>query len=164
MFCSKRTVTCIVGVIAALIISIFPYPKTGRVELRHRISKTISELGALYSTFLALLVRDTPEDPDERRADRKLFQAVATGIRQQIKGERVLLEQSRFEPTLRGTFPESKYVHLLQVLENILSLVIGMEFVTQNISFEWRMMVVKDTWKARKQMVVNPNLYPQSKL
>lgn len=156
MFCSKRTVTCIVGVVAALIISIFPYPKTGRVELRHRISKTISELGALYSTFLALLVRDTPEDPIERRADRKLFQAVATGIRQQIKGERVLLEQSRFEPTLRGTFPESKYVHLLQVLENILSLVIGMEFVIQNISFEWRMMVVKDTWKARKQMVVNP--------
>ncbi|KAG1127909.1 hypothetical protein G6F42_006462 [Rhizopus arrhizus] len=151
----ERTVTCIVGVVAALIISIFPYPKTGRVELRHRISKTISELGALYSTFLALLVRDTPEDPIERRADRKLFQAVATGIRQQIKGERVLLEQSRFEPTLRGTFPESKYVHLLQVLENILSLVIGMEFVIQNISFEWRMMVVKDTWKARKQMIAS---------
>lgn len=144
---------CIAGVVAALIISIFPYPKTGRVELRHRMSSTIGELGSLYSTFLALLVRDTPEDPINRRNDRKLFQAVATKVHQQIRGERVLLEQSRFEPTLRGTFPESKYIHLLQVLENILSLLIGMEFVIQKISFEWRMMVVRDTWKARKQMV-----------
>ncbi|KAG0787887.1 hypothetical protein G6F22_007172 [Rhizopus arrhizus] len=151
----QRTVTCLVGVLAALIISIFPYPKTGRVELRHRISKTISELGSLYSTFLTLLVRDTPEDKAHRRVDRKLFQKVAFGIRQQIKGERVLLEQSRFEPTLRGVFPEDRYVQLLQVLENILSLVISMEFVVQRIPFEWRMMIVKDTWKARKQMIAS---------
>ncbi|CAO3682173.1 unnamed protein product [Rhizopus stolonifer] len=151
----ERTVACIAGVVAALIISIFPYPKTGRVELRHRMSSTIGELGSLYSTFLALLVRDTPEDLINRRNDRKLFQAVATKVHQQIKGERVLLEQSRFEPTLRGTFPESKYIHLLQVLENILSLLVGMEFVIQKISFEWRMMVVRDTWKARKQMIAS---------
>ncbi|KAI9272494.1 hypothetical protein BY458DRAFT_455541 [Sporodiniella umbellata] len=151
----ERTVACIAGVVAALIISIFPYPKTGRVELRHRISSTIGELGSLYSTFLALLVRDTPEDPIHRRADRKLFQSVATKIRQQIKGERVLLEQSRFEPTLRGVFPEDKYLQLIQLLENISGLLIGMEFVVQKISFEWRMMVVQDTWKARKQMIAS---------
>ncbi|ORE04238.1 hypothetical protein BCV72DRAFT_251377 [Rhizopus microsporus var. microsporus] len=151
----QRAVTCLVGVLAALIISAFPYPRTGRVELRHRISNTISDLGSLYSTFLALLVRDTPEDPETRRADRALFQAIANSIRQQIKGERVLLDQSRFEPTLRGTFPAQKYLYLLQVLDNILGLIIGMEFVIQKISFEWRMMVVKDTWQARKQMIAS---------
>ncbi|CEI94744.1 hypothetical protein RMCBS344292_08949 [Rhizopus microsporus] len=151
----QRTVTCLVGVLAALIISTFPYPRTGRVELRHRISNTIGDLGSLYSTFLALLVRDTPEDPETRRADRALFQAIANNIRQQIKGERVLLDQSRFEPTLRGTFPAHRYLYLLQVLDNILGLIIGMEFVIQKISFEWRMMVVKDTWQARKQMIAS---------
>lgn len=143
----------LVGVFVAMLASIFPYPKTGRVILRHRISHTLSEIGALYSSFLALLLKTTPQDENVREENRKLFRSVAASIRRQIQGERVLLEQSRFEPALRGTFPEEKYLHILQVLDNILSLMLQMEFSLDKIPLDWRMMVVEDTWKERKQMI-----------
>lgn len=143
----------IIGVLAALFISVFPYPRTGRVVLRHRISKTLSELGALYSSFLALLLKNTPEDEHVRLTNRKIFRSVAASIRRQIQGERVLLEQSRFEPALRGVFPEDKYLHILQILDNLLSLMLEMEFSLDKIPLSWRMMIVKDTWKERKAMI-----------
>lgn len=144
----------LVGVFAALLISVFPFPRTGRVVLRHRISQTLSELGALYSSFLALLLKNNVEDIHVVEANKKMFRSVAASIRRQIKGERVLLEQSRFEPALRGIFPEDKYLHILQILDNILSLMLEMEFAFEKIPYTWRMMIVKDTWKERKAMVM----------
>ncbi|KAG2234483.1 hypothetical protein INT48_004862 [Thamnidium elegans] len=149
----ERTVDVLVGVLAALIVSIIPYPRTGRVVLRHRISHTLSEIGALYSSFLALLLKTTPQDERVRNENRKLFRSVASSIRRQIKGERVLLEQSRFEPALRGIFPEDKYLHILQILDNILSLMMQMEFSLDKVPLQWRMMIVADTWKERKAMI-----------
>ncbi|GAA5810877.1 hypothetical protein MFLAVUS_004305 [Mucor flavus] len=149
----ERTVDVLVGVLAALIVSIIPYPRTGRVVLRHRISHTLSEIGALYSSFLALLLKTTPQDELVRTENRKLFRSVAASIRRQIKGERVLLEQSRFEPALRGIFPEDKYLHILQILDNILSLMMQMEFSLDKIPLQWRMMIVSDTWEERKAMI-----------
>ncbi|KAI8882877.1 hypothetical protein K501DRAFT_220372 [Backusella circina FSU 941] len=149
----ERTVDVLVGVLAALFISVFPFPRTGRVVLRHRIAQTLSELGALYSSFLALLLKNEPESVCIQRANRKLFRCVASSIRRQIKGERVLLEQSRFEPALRGVFPEDKYVAILQILENILNLMLEMEQALAKIPHEWRMTIVSNTWKERKVMI-----------
>jgi hypothetical protein len=143
----------LVGVLAALIISIFPYPRTGRVLLRHRISQTLSDIGVLYSSFLALVLNNTEGDTATRLANRKVFRTFAATIRKQIKGERVLLEQSRFEPSLRGIFPEDKYLHMLQILDNILSLMMEMEYAFNKIPHSWRAMITKDTWKERKTMV-----------
>ncbi|GAN08432.1 hypothetical protein MAM1_0204d07943 [Mucor ambiguus] len=151
----ERTVDVLVGVFAALLISVFPFPRTGRVVLRHRISQTLSELGALYSSFLALLLKNNVEDINVVEANKKMFRSVAGSIRRQIKGERVLLEQSRFEPALRGIFPEDKYLHILQILDNILSLMLEMEFAFEKIPYTWRMMIVKDTWKERKAMIAS---------
>lgn len=139
--------------LSALFVSIFPYASTGRVILRHRISETLSEIGALYSSFLALLLKNTSDDETTRTVHRKLFRSVAASIRRQIKGERVLLEQSRFEPALRGIFPEAKYLHILQILDTILCLMLEMEFALEKIPHTWRMMIVKDTWKERKEMI-----------
>ncbi|KAI8339322.1 hypothetical protein BD560DRAFT_412681 [Blakeslea trispora] len=149
----ERMLAVMTGVAAALIISIFPFPRTGRVILRRRISQTLSEIGALYSSFLSLLLKSTPETQQLLEDNHELFDSVAKVIRYQIQGERVLLEQSRFEPALRGVFPEEKYLHILQILENILSLVVEMEFAMGKIPYEWRMAVVKDTWKERKEMI-----------
>ncbi|KAI8097873.1 uncharacterized protein B0P05DRAFT_576782 [Gilbertella persicaria] len=149
----ERMVSVIVGVFAALVISIFPYPRTGRVILRRRISQTLSEIGSLYSSFLSLLLKETPDNEAILVENRELFNSVANAIRRQIQGERVLLEQSRFEPALRGIFPEAKYLHILQVLENILSLIIEMEFSMEKIPYEWRMMITRETWKERKEMI-----------
>jgi hypothetical protein len=150
----QRTVDVIVGVLAALIMSVFPYPRTGRVLLRHRISQTLSEIGVLYSSFLALVLKNAEEDAATRAVNRKIFRTFAATIRRQIKGERVLLEQSRFEPALRGIFPEDKYLHMLQILDNILSLMMQMEYSFGKIPYSWRAMITKDTWKERKTMVI----------
>ena len=141
------------AVVAALVISVFPYPRTGRVELRHRISRTLADAAALYSSFLALLLKNGFHDKQVRASNRKVFQTVAFGICKQIKGQRVLLEQSRFEPALRGVFQESKYIQILQVLENMVNLMIEMETALERIPEKWRMDLVKDTWKERKNAV-----------
>jgi hypothetical protein len=154
----------LVGVLAALFISVFPFARTGRVVLRHRIAHTLSELGALYSSFLALLLKNEAEEASVRTANRKLFRSVASSIRRQIKGERVLLEQSRFEPALRGVFPEDKYVAILQILENILNLMLEMEQALAKIPHEWRMSIVQNTWKERKVMVSCIKKYNMVKL
>ena len=136
-----------------MLISIFPYPHTGRVVLRYRISHTLSELGGLYSSFLTVLLKSGDDDEITQLNNRKLFRSVATSIREQIKGERVLLEQSRFEPALRGIFPEDKYLHILQILDNILSLMLVMEFSLEKTNPHWRAKVVQDTWRERKEMI-----------
>lgn len=143
--------------LAAVIISIFPFPKTGRVELRHRISRTLGDIGNLYSSFLALLLKNGQCDEKVRLSNRKVFRAVAADIRKQIKGERILLEQSRFEPALRGVFQEHKYVQILQALENCVHLLIDMEHALERIHLAWRMALVRDTWRERKNTVSAKN-------
>lgn len=146
----ERTISVLAGVVAALVISVFPYPRTGRVELRHRISRTLGDVAALYSSFLALLLKNSRRDENVRKENRKVFRCVAADIRKQIKGELVLLEQSRFEPALRGVFQEHKYLQILQVLENMVNLMIDMEHALERIHEHWRMDLVRHTWKERK--------------
>ncbi|KAI9275510.1 hypothetical protein BDA99DRAFT_495652 [Phascolomyces articulosus] len=149
----ERTISCLAGVVGAVVVSLFPYPRTGRVELRHRISRTLGDAAALYSSFLALLLKNGYHDRAIRMSNRKVFQKVAAGIRKQIKGQRVLLEQSRFEPALRGVFQEDKYIQILQVLDNIVNLMIEMENALERIHERWRIDLVRDTWKERKNAI-----------
>lgn len=146
----ERTISVLAGVVAALVISVFPYPRTGRVELRHRISRTLGDVAALYSSFLALLLKNSRRDENVRKENRKVFRCVAADIRKQIKGALVLLEQSRFEPALRGVFQEHKYLQILQVLENMVNLMIDMEHALERIHEHWRLDLVRNTWKERK--------------
>ncbi|KAI9488752.1 hypothetical protein BDB00DRAFT_29073 [Zychaea mexicana] len=151
----ERTVAVLAGVVAALVISIFPYPRTGRVELRHRISRTLGDAAALYSSFLALLLKNGYHETEIRMSNRKVFRTVAAEIRKQIKGQRVLLEQSRFEPALRGVFQEHKYIQILQVLDNLVNLMIEMENALERIHESWRIELVRDTWKERKNAIAS---------
>ncbi|KAI9028195.1 hypothetical protein CLU79DRAFT_697224 [Phycomyces nitens] len=151
----QRTVAVIAGVVGAMFVSIVPYPRTGRVELRIRVAGTLGEIGALYSSFLALLLKNTQHDRKIQSLNRKIFRSVAATIRKQIKGERILLEQSRFEPSPRGVFQEEKYVQILQVLNNMLNLMIEMESSLEKINIQWRIELVKYTWKERKDLITS---------
>ncbi|KAJ8663036.1 hypothetical protein O0I10_001213 [Lichtheimia ornata] len=151
----ERTISVLAGVVAALVISVFPYPRTGRVELRHRISRTLGDVAALYSSFLALLLKNSRRDENVRKENRKVFRCVAADIRKQIKGALVLLEQSRFEPALRGVFQEHKYLQILQVLENMVNLMIDMEHALERIHEHWRLDLVRNTWKERKNAIAS---------
>ncbi|KAG2217683.1 hypothetical protein INT45_008334 [Circinella minor] len=149
----ERTITCLAGVVGAVVVSLFPYPRTGRVELRHRIARTLGDVAALYSSFLALLLKNGYHEREIRTSNRKVFQRVASEIRKQIKGQRVLLEQSRFEPALRGVFQEDKYIQILQVIDNIVNLMIEMENALERIPERWRIELVRSTWKERKNAI-----------
>ncbi|KAF7721549.1 GDP-mannose transporter into the lumen of the Golgi [Apophysomyces ossiformis] len=150
----QRLLSVVVGVAGAHIMSVFPFPTTGRVELRRRIANTLGEFGALYSSFLALVLKNSREDEAVRLRNRKIFDVLSQSIRRQIKGARVLLEQSRFEPALRGVFPEDKYLHILQILDNILHIMLAIENAMEKTNARWRAKLVKSTWRERKELVL----------
>ncbi|KAG0185504.1 hypothetical protein DFQ28_009219 [Apophysomyces sp. BC1034] len=148
-----QVVSVLVGVAGAHIMSVFPFPTTGRVELRRRIAGTLGELSTLYSCFLALVLKNSRQDEGVRLKNRKLFYAMSQSIRRQIKSARVLLEQSRFEPALRGVFPEDKYLHILQILDNILHIMLAIENALEKTNTRWRTKLVKSTWRERKELI-----------
>lgn len=157
---SQRAVTVLVGVVAATILSLLPSPRNGRVELRHRMANTISQLGSMYEAFLALLLEDSSHRAQyPSMHNRKLFRKLAIGIRKQIRGEQVLFEQSKFEPPLRGKFPKHTYFQMLQILDNMLNLLIEMEYTLEKIDRSWRRGLVHSTWRARRDLVSDQESY-----
>ncbi|ORX53644.1 hypothetical protein DM01DRAFT_1383643 [Hesseltinella vesiculosa] len=151
----ERTVAVLVGVFAAMLISIFPYAHTSRVEVRHHISKILGDIGALYASFLGLLLKGSRYEYQLRKTNQKLFKTFANSIRQHIKITRTLMEQSRFEPTLRGPFPEKQYLRLLQVLDNILNILLQMELAMEKTDTRYRLNIVNVTWTERKDMIAS---------
>ncbi|CAO3628551.1 unnamed protein product [Cunninghamella blakesleeana] len=149
----QRIVAVLVGVFSAMLVSIFPYAHTSRVEVRHRISHMLNDIGALYAAFLGLLLKGSLYEYRIKESNQKLFRTFAINIRQQIKITRTLMEQSRFEPLLRGTFPEKKYLKLLQVLDNILNLMLQMEMALHKMNSDWRLSIINETWGERKTMI-----------
>ncbi|KAH8553614.1 hypothetical protein BGW37DRAFT_486400 [Umbelopsis sp. PMI_123] len=150
----QRAITVLVGIITATIFSILPIPKNGRVELRHRMANTISQLGSMYEAFLALLLEDSRHRAQYPSLhNRKLFRKLAIGIRKQITGENVLFEQSKYEPPLRGKFPKYTYSRMLQILDNMLNLLIEMEYSLEKIDRSWRRGLVHSTWRARRDLL-----------
>ncbi|KAI8584645.1 hypothetical protein K450DRAFT_217274 [Umbelopsis ramanniana AG] len=150
----ERAVTVLVGVVSATILSVLPFPKNGRVELRHRMANTISQLGSMYEAFLALLLEDSRHRAQYPALhNRKLFRKLAIGIRKQIVGEQVLFEQSKYEPPLRGKFPKHTYSKMLQILDNMLNLLIEMEYSLEKIDRSWRRGLVHSTWRARRDLL-----------
>ncbi|KAI9320499.1 hypothetical protein BX666DRAFT_2024151 [Dichotomocladium elegans] len=105
----------------------------GRVELRHRIAKTLGDTAALYSSFLALLLKNGQRDELVRMRSRKVFRQVASDIRTQ----------------------EHKYLQILQTLENIVNLMIDMENSLEKIHEHWRISLVRATWKERKDAIAS---------
>ncbi|CAO3646288.1 unnamed protein product [Cunninghamella echinulata] len=149
----QRIVAVLIGVFAAMIVSIVPYAHTSRVEVRHRISHILVDISALYAAFLGLLLKGSLYEYRIKESNQKLFRIFATNIRQQIKVTRALMDQSRFEPMLRGTFPEKKYLKLLQVLDNILNLMLQMELALHKMDSNWRLNIINQTWAERKNYI-----------
>ncbi|KAI8059103.1 hypothetical protein BC940DRAFT_314415 [Gongronella butleri] len=150
-----RTATVLVGVFAAMLITIFPYAHTSRVEVRHHIARMLGDIGALYASFLGLLLKGSRYEYQLKETNQKLFKTFANSIRQHIKITRALMEQSRFEPTLRGPFPEKQYLKLLQVLDNILNIMLQMELALEKIDTRYRLNIVNVTWTERKDMIAS---------
>ncbi|KAI8080209.1 uncharacterized protein B0P05DRAFT_540434 [Gilbertella persicaria] len=131
----KRMLLVIIGVTAAAILALFPKPVTGRVELRKRISRTIRDLGRLFSILAGDILTDSEPTDNQRKAFRKLV----LGIRRQIADEQTYLKLTKLEPPLRGKFPIETYATLVEKVDNMADLLQGMAYASQSIDKSWRL-------------------------
>ena len=102
-----------------------PFPITGRVELRYRLAQTVRDIGTLYS---ALIYSFENVDADSHLSEqqRKIFAKLALNIQRQIALERTLLAHAKYEPPLRGKYPQDKYAKLLDTVDNMADMVYAM--------------------------------------
>ncbi|KAI8355533.1 hypothetical protein BD560DRAFT_335853 [Blakeslea trispora] len=147
----KRMLLVIIGVAGAAILALIPKPVTGRVELRKRISRTIKDLGQLYSILVGDILAGTEPTDNQRKAFRKL----ALGIRRQIADEQTYLKLAKLEPPLRGKFPLETYATLVQKVDNMADLLQGMAYSSRNIDKSWRRNIVEVTRQERKELIAN---------
>jgi hypothetical protein len=136
-----------------MVISILPYAHTSRVQVRHRIAYILGDIGVLYTSLMGMLLKGSRYDHRIKDTNQKLFRSFATSIRQQIHVTRALLDQSHYEPALRGVFPEKKYLKLLQVLDTMLNMLLQMDMALERVDTPWRLAVVNHSWMERKNMV-----------
>ncbi|KAI8371963.1 hypothetical protein EDC96DRAFT_439303 [Choanephora cucurbitarum] len=147
----KRMLLVIIGVAAAAILALIPKPVTGRVELRKRISRTIKDLGQLYS----ILVGDILAESEPTENQRKAFRKLALGIRRQIADEQTYLKLTKLEPPLRGKFPLETYATLVQKVDNMADLLQGMAYASKDIDKSWRRYIVEVTRQERKELIAS---------
>ncbi|CAO3591691.1 unnamed protein product [Absidia cylindrospora] len=148
-----RIASVLAGVAAAMTISIFPYAHTSRVQVRHRVSYILGDISVLYTSLMGMLLKGSRYDHQIKDTNQKLFRSFANTIRQQIHVTRALLDQSHYEPALRGVFPEKKYLKLLQVMDTMLNLMLQMELALEKVDSPWRLTIVNFSWTERKKMI-----------
>ncbi|KAI9279412.1 hypothetical protein BC943DRAFT_355200 [Umbelopsis sp. AD052] len=121
----KRCLLVVIGVVAASIMYCIPFPVTGRVELRYRLAQTVRDIGTLYSALIYSFENvDANSHLDEQQ--RKKFAKLALSIQRQIALERTLLAHAKYEPPLRGKYPQEKYAKLLDTVDNMADMVYAM--------------------------------------
>lgn len=102
-----------------------PFPITGRVELRYRLAQTVRDIGTLYSTLIYAFEKLHPDSPITEK-QRKKFQKLALDIQRQIALERTLLAHAKYEPPLRGKYPQAKYAKILDHVDNMADMIFAM--------------------------------------
>ncbi|KAI8339494.1 hypothetical protein BC941DRAFT_420641 [Chlamydoabsidia padenii] len=131
----KRLLAVVVGIVAAGILLLFPAPVQGRIELRKRLARTIRDIGRLYGIVTAEMTAQTGSPTSQQQ---KAFRRLALNIRRQIADERNLLAHSKYEPPLRGKFPQKSYAQILQIVDSLSGLVYSMGHAIKNVNPEWR--------------------------
>lgn len=120
----KRLLLIIIGIIASGILLAIPFPPTSRVELRKRVAHTIRDIGKAHGIISASAI--APLGQIAQPAVVKAFGKLALELRRQIVEERTLLHDAKYEPPLRGYFPEKSYSTLVEKIDNMSDLVINM--------------------------------------
>ncbi|KAJ3042166.1 hypothetical protein HDV00_008052 [Rhizophlyctis rosea] len=111
-FAWKRCATMLVGVIVAVLISAYIWPFIARVQLRLSISRSLFQMGDMYSR-LAYLVSNPPtklscED------DIAHLRMLEKRVRKRAAAHKTLLGLTRNEPRLKGSFREEVYGEILK--------------------------------------------------
>ncbi|CAG8468788.1 11848_t:CDS:2, partial [Dentiscutata heterogama] len=130
---AKRTCAVSVGITSAFIMNMTPWPHTGRVEVRRRLARTISDICVLYSMTISSLLKARPN----LRA--KPFRKLVSKINRSITIERLLLSRTKYEPPLRGNFPIERYRQIIDIVEHMVCLVSGLDHILHELyGTEWK--------------------------
>ncbi|KAI8073135.1 hypothetical protein BC940DRAFT_290632 [Gongronella butleri] len=150
----KRLLLVVIGIVATAILLAIPAPVQGRIELRKRLARTIRDIGHLYGiTTAEICSPSTSPLPTTNQA--KAFMKLCMNIRRQIADERNLLAHSKYEPPLRGKFPFKQYTTVVQTVDNLADLVIGMAFSLRNIDGNWRHKIAIALMKERREYLAS---------
>jgi hypothetical protein len=133
----KRTAAVSIGITAAFVMNMIPWPHTGRVEVRHRLARTIADIGVLYSMTVSSLIKGN--ENSDNLITTKPFRKLVARINRSIAIERLLLSRTIYEPPLRGNYPMDKYANMINIVEHMVNLVSGMEYILHGLNgTEWR--------------------------
>ncbi|CAG8646705.1 6917_t:CDS:2 [Funneliformis caledonium] len=134
---AKRTTAVSIGITAAFVMNMIPWPHTGRVEVRHRLARTIADIGVLYSMTVSYLIKG--DKYSGNLITTKPFRKLVTRINRSIAIERLLLSRTVYEPPLRGNYPMEKYAHMIEIVEHMVNLVSGIEYTLHGLNgTEWK--------------------------
>lgn len=131
----------------------FPKPVTGRVELRKRISQTLADMSKLYAILIGDLVTIYETNRDPTPGQTKAFKKLALGIRRQIADEQMFLKLSKLEPPMRGKFPIEVYTRLVEKVDNMSDLLMGMAFASKSIDASWQRNIARVLRQHRTEYV-----------
>lgn len=131
----------------------FPKPVTGRVELRKRLSQTLADMSKLYAILIGDLVNTYESNREPTPGQTKAFKKLALGIRRQIADEQMFLKLSKLEPPMRGKFPIEIYTRLVEKVDNMSDLLLGMAHATKSIDRTWQRNIVHALKQHRTEYV-----------
>ncbi|CAG8640474.1 8188_t:CDS:2, partial [Paraglomus occultum] len=135
LLAGKRTLAVATGIFTAFIMTVLPWPHTGRVEIRHRLARTISQVGVLYSMTIAFFLKD---DSSPCAHTTKAFRKLLTRIQRSTNTERLLLSRTKYEPPLRGDFPRDLYEEMIDVVEHMTCIIARMAHTLTGLDEEWK--------------------------
>lgn len=141
----------VIGVSACAILSLIPYPVTGRVELRKRLSQTIRDISKLYGILTVHMVQPALTYGSSTPQQTKGFRKLAINIRRQIADERTFHKLAVFEPPLRGRFPKESYQVILEKVDNMADLVFDMVTILKEKEKEFADMTISNALGDRKR-------------
>ncbi|GAA5816474.1 hypothetical protein MFLAVUS_010003 [Mucor flavus] len=138
MVAGKRIFLVLIGVGASAILSMIPKPVTGRVELRKRISRTLGDMSKLYGILVGDILFAYEQKKEPTEGQRKAFRKLTLGIRRQIADEHTYVKLSKLEPPLRGKFPVEVYTRLVEKVDNMSDLLLGMAHASRSVDNSWK--------------------------
>ncbi|CAG8493831.1 7811_t:CDS:2, partial [Scutellospora calospora] len=131
----NRTCAVGVGITSVFFMNLIPWPHTGRVEVRRRLARTMSDICVLYSITISSLLKDNLTAFSRTRSFRKLL----SKIKRSIAIERLLLSRTKYEPPLRGNFPIKRYEEIIEIVEHMVCLVGGLDHILHELNgTEWK--------------------------
>ncbi|KAJ3040047.1 hypothetical protein HDV00_011496 [Rhizophlyctis rosea] len=113
----KRSASIVIGMIAAIFLNVVVWPYKARVQLRLGVSKTIHNIGILYSSQATLYI-SAPDSPAHKEALR-VCRIRSKKLQSSMSSLDELINLTHLEFRLSSPFPRHIYADILQSLHSI---------------------------------------------